>query len=299
MQMNQTNKMEIKKIVTAVDLGPETEAVIAYAAWLARAAGPGSSLKLLHVMDYALTPPSYLVRYIEDEKKQNLAALDLWSRKLSDDQNVAAGYEVVMGRLIESVDFYMRENSSDVLVIGHKYHMLRSSSAGRLIRSLRQPMLVVRGRKAGGIALGTASVRRILCPVDFSENSLKALQWAGFLAKNSDSDLTVLHVQPGHNLPAGIERKEAKEIDIYHAEALADAGTYLSSLADGMDSGRRPSVVTRSGDPLAAINEICSGMDIDLIVMGARGKTFFEGLLLGSVSESVVRSSSCPVFIVH
>ncbi|HMK61074.1 MAG TPA: universal stress protein [Dissulfurispiraceae bacterium] len=40
-------------------------------------------------------------------------------------------------------------------------------------------------------------------------------------------------------------------------------------------------------------------MDIDMIVMGARGKSFFEGLMLGSVSESIIRSSHCPVFIVH
>jgi nucleotide-binding universal stress UspA family protein len=40
-------------------------------------------------------------------------------------------------------------------------------------------------------------------------------------------------------------------------------------------------------------------MDIDLIVMGARGSTFLSGIHLGGVSESVIRSSSCPVFIVR
>jgi len=292
--------MDCKRIVTAVDLGPDTEAIIAYAAWLAGMAGSGTSLMLLHVMDYTLTPPTYLDRYIEDEKKQNLAVLDRWTQRLGDEQNVAAGYEVVMGRLIEAVGAYMLKKRADVLVTGYRHHMLRSSGAGRLIRSLRQPMLVVRGSKSRGIGLGTADVRRILCPVDFSANSQRALQWAGSLAKSGDAELTVLHVQPDHNLPTGPEgRKEVEELEVYHAKALTDAGTELSRLVDGMDAGRQPAVVTRSGDPVAAIDEICSGMNIDLVVMGARGKTFFEGLLLGSVSESIVRSSPCPVFIVH
>ncbi|MGO9379028.1 MAG: universal stress protein [Dissulfurispiraceae bacterium] len=293
--------MEVKKIVTAVDLGPDTEAIISYATWLARLTGPGTSLMLLHVLDYALTPPSYLVRYIEDEKKQALAILGRWSLKLRDEQNVAAGYEVVMGRFIEAVGSYLREKRSDVLVIGHRHHMLRSSSAGRLIRSLRQPMLVVRGVKAKGIGLGAAEVRRILCPIDFSENSKKALCWAGSLAKNVDADLTVLHVHSDYNLLIDKdEHKEAKEMESYYSDSLADAGIELSNLVKEIDAGQQPvSVVTRSGDPVAAINGICSGTNIDLVVMGARGKAFFEGLLLGSVSESVVRASPCPVFILH
>lgn len=289
-----------KKIVAAVDLGAYTEAVISYAAWLARVSGAKSSLMLLHVMDYALTPRNYLIRYIEDEKKQNRAVLDGWAQKLRDEQNVAAGFQVVMGRFIETVGAYMLENSSDVLVIGHKHHMFRSSSAGRLIRSLKQPMLVVRGVKPRGITLGAAEVRRILCPVDFSINSQKALRWAGALAKSGNADLTVLYVNLDHSLPAGAKgQKEIAEIESYHAKALTDAGTDLSRLVDAMNLGLQPAVITRSGDPNAAINAISSEMNIDLIVMGARGKTFFEGLLLGSVSESAVRSSSCPVFIIH
>ena len=128
---------------------------------------------MLHVMNYILTPPTCLVRYIEDEKKQNLAELDRWTHRFRDEQNVTAGSEVVIGRLIEAVGSYMLKKHADVLVTGHKHRMLRSSDARRFIRSHRRPMLVARGLKSRGIALGAAEVRRNLRPVDFSAYAQK------------------------------------------------------------------------------------------------------------------------------
>ncbi|HMK55862.1 MAG TPA: universal stress protein [Dissulfurispiraceae bacterium] len=287
--------MECKKIAVAVSLDSDTEAVVAYAAWLADACGKGVKLVLLHVMDYALTPPAYLLRYIEDEKVQKTEILNRLSCKLVEEHHIDAGHEVVLGRLTDAVRSYVRENKCDVLVLGYKHHMVRASSAGRLIRSLRRPMLVVRGERSSG-AFSVNRIQHILCPIDFSDNSVKALKWAAHFARCCSARLSVMHIEPEYDMPhvsAGPDETAVSE------RAAVSACSDMSGLIREIDPELRPDTVVRRGDPVAIINEFSSDKDIDLIVMGARGKSFFEGLLLGSVSESVIRSSLCPVFIVH
>ena len=59
--------MNGKKILVGVDLGPKTEPVSAYALWLAKVI-KAAEICLLHVIDYGLTPPTYVIPYLEEEK---------------------------------------------------------------------------------------------------------------------------------------------------------------------------------------------------------------------------------------
>ncbi|RPI35912.1 MAG: universal stress protein, partial [Nitrospiraceae bacterium] len=182
-------------ILTGIDLGPDTEKNLAYAAYFASATG--STVRLLYIIDYLLTPPSYLTSYIEDEKKREEKEM----ARLQDVLNglgVKSEFSVMLGRLHESFMKVIRETSADLLVIGYKSHILRPSSSERLIKSLAMPMLVVRGKYAEQAAPGTVSIRKILCPVDFSDNSLKALSMAKEYAELFSAELHILHVVPSH-----------------------------------------------------------------------------------------------------
>jgi len=53
------------------------------------------------------------------------------------------------------------------------------------------------------------------------------------------------------------------------------------------------------GPKAEAIIKVAEARDADLIVLGARGMSSLEGLLLGSVSQKVIHYASCPVFVVH
>jgi len=53
------------------------------------------------------------------------------------------------------------------------------------------------------------------------------------------------------------------------------------------------------GEPYKEIVSNAAENDMDLIIMGARGLGLIEGILLGSVTDAVLRSSPCPVIIVH
>jgi nucleotide-binding universal stress UspA family protein len=67
------------------------------------------------------------------------------------------------------------------------------------------------------------------------------------------------------------------------------------ALAAGFDTERE----VRWGDPAAAIIAYAVENEIDLVVMGTRGKTGFERYMLGSVAEKVIRASPVPVLTVH
>ncbi|NTU42880.1 MAG: universal stress protein, partial [Nitrospirales bacterium] len=58
-------------------------------------------------------------------------------------------------------------------------------------------------------------------------------------------------------------------------------------------------VIIKEGVPHEIILAEASAWSADLIVMGARGLSYMQGVILGSVSESVVKSSPCPVMIIH
>lgn len=76
-----------------------------------------------------------------------------------------------------------------------------------------------------------------------------------------------------------------------------DATKTLTERALAKDLAVRREV--RWGDPAIAVVAYAVENDIDLIVMGTRGKTGFERYLLGSVAEKVVRVSPIPVLTVH
>lgn len=290
--------LTINKILTAIDLGPDTEKILAYAEWLSRTGGADTQIDILYVIDYALTPPTYLVPYVEKEKRLNEENLEKWAEKLNN-LGIKTGHTIAVGRLIETFNTAIQEMEIDMLVLGHKSHMIRPSSSERMIKSLDIPMLVVRGKKSEDARIGGVSIKKVLCAVDFSEPSKKALKFAKSLTEKSSSDLVVTHVISSLKMEKGFERwKEMTEKDKsdYSRELIKDAEEEMCSFLQVC--GEVESII-RIGIPYETINDIAIQRDVDLIIMGARGLSYTKGVILGSVSESVIKSAPSPVMIVR
>jgi nucleotide-binding universal stress UspA family protein len=141
-------------------------------------------------------------------------------------------------------------------------------------------------------------IERILCPVDFSEFSSHALERAVRLGSWFDARVTALHVVPFVIPPS-------PGLRYYPAPLLAAAGLRLQACRD---VGRLVEpflaedvpIETRvlEGDPRRVIAEEAAAMPADLVVMGTHGRSGFEHLFLGSVTEDVVRRAPCPVLTV-
>jgi len=141
-------------------------------------------------------------------------------------------------------------------------------------------------------------MKRILCPVDFSEFSARALERALPLADWFDARVTALHVVPyvmpaGPGLPyfpAPLETTKARR---EQAEAnLRDFVAPFPATGEVID------VRVREGDPWREIAAEVEELPADLVVMGTHGRSGFEHLLLGSVTEKVLRRAPCPVVTV-
>jgi universal stress protein A len=137
-------------------------------------------------------------------------------------------------------------------------------------------------------------IRTILCPVDFSPGSAAAAEYAVMLTKKLGAKLHLMHVYPlpmlaapdgGLMLPASV----LTEVSDSAARALRKAADACKA------NGIEPETHLGDGAPHAEILRIAERISADLIVMGTHGRSGFAHLLLGSVAEKVVRSSSVPV----
>lgn len=283
--------MDIKKILVGVDFGPATEAVLSYAAHFALATD--ASLTLLYAIDYLTTPPAYLAPYMEEEKKGALDNFTVLKKQLSE-RGIRAETEVAVGRLQESFESAIRKTQPDMLVLGFVSHTFRRSSSEKLIKGLEMPMLVVRGEKARTAASGTVSIKKILCPVDLSEQSQKALIFAKELQGALSCSLEILSVMPYHKI-RGLTSQD--ESDRLIRELHDDTKNKLEKFLG--DTGIEESVIIDDGEPGQRIPAVAQDLDIDLIVIGARGLGLIKGMLIGSVTDAVLKTSPCPVLVIH
>lgn len=141
--------------------------------------------------------------------------------------------------------------------------------------------------------------KRIVCPVDFSEPSRGALAVAVEVARRFDAELTLFHAheRPGVILPTGdllVTPAMMADIEI-HVERL------LGELKREAESLGATNVKTAQGMGTAFVEIIRFARDgcYDLIVMGTHGRSALKHALLGSVTEKVVRSASCPVLTIR
>ncbi|RPH60903.1 MAG: universal stress protein [Acidobacteria bacterium] len=145
-------------------------------------------------------------------------------------------------------------------------------------------------------------IKRILCPVDFSEFSRHALEHAVMLARWYDSTVTVFHAYPLATLPmifAGDPSGSAVSPTSTPGELREEAVAQLASFAAAVQpTGVRVSLEARPGNAVPNILDLAQSLSSDLIVIGTYGRSGIDRLILGSVTEKVLRKSPCPVMTV-
>jgi nucleotide-binding universal stress UspA family protein len=141
-------------------------------------------------------------------------------------------------------------------------------------------------------------LRRILCPVDFSDASHAALDAAEGLAKDVDAELVLVHVIEPVLYPVAYGMAATATLDL-EDEARAGAQSALQPLADAL-SGRGVRCTTHlaSGTASSTICDLVGELEADLVVMSTHGFTGVRHLLIGSTTERVVRRCPCPVLTV-
>jgi nucleotide-binding universal stress UspA family protein len=136
--------------------------------------------------------------------------------------------------------------------------------------------------------------KKILCPIDFDDNSLAALDYARDLALESHATLYVMNViflplaAPGFPLEPGpvvSEEPSRRAVEKVAREHLHGKVHY--------------ELLIRTGKPAELINQTAEELDVDLIVMATHGRKGVNHFFLGSVAEHVVRGAKRPVLTIR
>ena len=136
--------------------------------------------------------------------------------------------------------------------------------------------------------------QRILCPMDFDDNSLAALATAADLARRSDGTVFVLHVVPMIVQPTAMP----VYVDIYKSQEET-AWIRLKEIARKDLAGVKYELLVKMGEPAQSILAAEKKVDAHLIVMATHGRRGFSRFFLGSVAEVVLRKASCPVLTIR
>jgi universal stress protein A len=142
------------------------------------------------------------------------------------------------------------------------------------------------------------ALRKILVPIDFSECSRKALQYAVPLAQQFSASLLLVYVLPVHYY-VGSEFGPL-DVPVPEAELLQSSQEQLAQFAV-REIGQRVTATHRvlRGQPVHELVRAAREEQVDLILLSTHGHTGLKHVLLGSVAENVVRYAPCPVLVVR
>jgi len=142
-------------------------------------------------------------------------------------------------------------------------------------------------------------IERILCPIDFSEFSARAYAYASSLAHHYSAKLFVQYVVELCQHPSLDFAVSADVYERYCTELLTQGTDQLQKfLLCHKKHGVEPRCITSQGTAADSILSFAKEQAIDVIVMGTHGIHGFERLILGSVTERVLRMAQCPVLAV-
>jgi nucleotide-binding universal stress UspA family protein len=138
-------------------------------------------------------------------------------------------------------------------------------------------------------------IEKILVPLDFSPASVKALDYAVWLAKQFRAAIHLVHVYPPDEVSAV---PGARHLLFQSAEAIERLNEELTGIhRKHVPTFRPENCHIRGGRPYEEIVRVAREIGADLIVLSTRGHSGLKHLLLGSTAERVVRNAPCPVLV--
>ncbi len=141
-------------------------------------------------------------------------------------------------------------------------------------------------------------IKKILIPIDFSEHSLHALEYAKFFAGKFNAELILLNVVEPVVFITDLTMGQIN-IPSIESELLQKSEEKINELVNSLKNEYNVRGVVKLGKPYVEIIEFSKNENIDLIVIGSHGHTGVEHLLFGSTAEKVIRKATCPVLIIR
>lgn len=293
--------LTLNRILCPVDFSEASRQALNHALSLARWYSP--TLTVLHVFQAVAVMDQPPVVMTEDDRRRLLAEL----RSFASD--VPFGVRLDF-RVEQSSDVHreiLRQADridADVVVMGSHGRsaagrLLLGSVTEKVLAAAACTTLVVPAFARDARPGAKPVMRRILCPIDFSDASLRGLGYAMALAEEEDAELVLLHAIESTMGMRAFPESAAFETWLMRDAARAEARARLEDLvpADVREYCRVTIDVTE-GPASSEILGAALERGTDLIVMGTQGRGPLDRLLFGSNSARVIRKARCPVMVV-
>lgn len=286
---------EFRRILCPIDFSEFSRHAIDHA--LALAQWYGGSVTALHVV----TPVPYADPLMAAAVVFTPDDVDRLRRELSAFVTEECGTTPVEAKVVEwgaaapAIVAEAEAMSADLLVLGTHgrsgfERFVLGSVTERVVRKVACPVLTVPTAMPDAVPIGPLAFARILCAVDFSPASTKALALARSMAKKAHAELTVMHVVEPVLQFEPIVAGSTSWLDLDETARQAMAARMHAAVAEGDPVTE----VVVTGKPYREILRQAVDGQADLLVMGTHaGKAGLFGF--GSTTNRVVREATCPV----
>ena len=207
---------------------------------------------------------------------------------------IAGEPKVAFGKIVSTIIDTANSETVNLILIGSKSKPRKSIyklgvTAEQIIRMSDVPVFLVKSEPKKLFA-------NILCPVDFSEPSARALHNAIKLARKFDSTLMVYTVyEPLTHIPLWLNIDLEEE----NASRLKRVENELESFIRDFDlEGIKHKIEIKTGKIEEQILEAINELHIDLLIMGTNGRTGISWFFMGSITEKVIREMPCSVITI-
>ena len=303
--------IDIRRILCPTDFSETSRHAFNHAAALAR--WYGASMTLLHahppavVAAYApgvpLLPGALLTAEDREATLQNLRSL----AQEEPGAGIRVDCEMRDGDATTAIVQTAADVSADLVVLGTHgrsgvERLAMGSVAEKVLRKAACPVMTVPPHAGPAVPTPSSFFRRVLCAIDFSASSMRALDYATSIAQEAGGQLVVMHVLEMLPEEMGLESSWAgqKTIGEYLAAARADSQAKLeAAVSEGARDYCEVQTVMASGKPYREILREAAARKSELLVLGVHGRNPFDLLLFGSTAQQLVRHAGCPVLTVR
>ncbi len=295
-----TGRPRLERVVVGIDFTP---ASVDAASWVAQHLAPEAEHVLVHALKVP-EPPRFLREAVggrsavlAEARREAVHRLEGLREELS---SSGVRIEVREGAADRVLSDVTEEIGADLVVVGEhgagtsgRRRRGPGTTAERMLHESPAPVLLARNPPAG-------APRRALVAVDDSDRARGVLEWAAFLRRAFETEITACHVfRPlyagvsgllsGDEAARGIEPAQRRQARAWLEDEVRSAGLPPEGVGIEIDEG----------DPAREILSREEEGAPDLVVMGSRGAGTVGRVLLGSVAGALIREGSRPVLVVR
>jgi nucleotide-binding universal stress UspA family protein len=297
--------LQLQKILFPTDFSKCAEQALAHAVFLAEKYK--AEINVLHVVTLFNDQPGIIRNEINETEETIRKLEEIAENQLNKVVNTKSSDEIKIITAMErevsaapAILEYASDNNIDLIVMGTHGrrglgHVLLGSAAEEVVRLAPCPVFTIRELKE---PKPVKQVNNILVPIDFSNHSQKALAYASEIAQSYNAQLQVIHIIEETMHPAFSVTGKSSIFDLVPGIKDDSRKRAEKMIKKFVSDKVKTKIFVQGGRAANDIIKFAKENSTDLIVIATHGLTGLEHMLLGSVTEKVVRMAHCPVFTV-